>query len=186
VPLGGSRVHLPRTVTNLMITMLVSGLWHGAGFCFVIWGGLHGIYLSAYHVARRFVPALDRVAARSIAAPLPFATWLLTYAVGTIGWVYFRASSVGEANGVVAAMFGFGAGTERGPLAEYGLLAAALLVAHFAEAAAWQRYPGWVQAALDGWSRIPGPVQALLATPLAFFLLALTKDVQGAFIYFQF
>jgi alginate O-acetyltransferase complex protein AlgI len=186
VPLGGSRVHLRRTVTNLMITMLVSGLWHGAGFCFVIWGGLHGLYLCGFHLLRAVVPSLQRVASGSLSSPLVFGMWLLTYVVGTIGWVYFRSGSVAVANGVVASMFGFGTGTERGPLAEYGLLSAVLLLAHFAEAAVWQRYAGWVDAALDFWRRIPGPVQAALATPILFLLLALTKDVQGAFIYFQF
>jgi alginate O-acetyltransferase complex protein AlgI len=186
VPLGGSRVDLPRTLANLMITMLVSGLWHGAGFCFLIWGGLHGLYLCAFHLVRHFVPALRTVANRPLASPLALGMWGLTFVVGTIGWVYFRSSDVAAANGVVAAMFGFGSGTARGPIAAYGALAALLLVAHFLEAAMWQRYPAWVEAALDVWRRIPGPVQALAAAPVLFVLVALTKEVKGAFIYFQF
>jgi alginate O-acetyltransferase complex protein AlgI len=186
VPLGGSRVGLPRTVVNLMITMLISGIWHGAGFTFLIWGGLHGLYLSAYHVLRGSFPSFQRRVNGSFASPPVLGMWLLTYLVSTIGWVYFRARSVSEANGVVASMFGFGSGTERGPMLEYGALAAALLLAHFAEAAAWKRYDGWVEAALATWGRIPGPVQALVATPILLLLLALTKEVQGAFIYFQF
>ena len=187
VPLGGSRVDLPRTVLNLMITMLVSGLWHGAGFTFLIWGGLHGLYLSAYHVLRRLAPRLAERAARApFRAPPAFCFWLLTYAVGTIGWVYFRSPSVAVANGVVANMFGLGAGGARGPLLESGLLAAALLVAHFGEAAFWLRYERGVERALGLWTRMPGPVQALLASSALFAALALTKDVQGAFIYFQF
>lgn len=186
IPLGGSRIGLPRTVVNLMITMLVSGLWHGAGFTFLIWGGLHGLYLSSYHVLRGLFPAFERRVNGSFASPPVFLMWLLTYVVGTIGWVYFRSASVGGANGIVSNMFGLGAGAERGPLAEYGLLAAALLLAHFAEAAAWERYTAWMERAVSLWSRVPGPAQALLAAPVLFLLLALTKDVQGAFIYFQF
>jgi alginate O-acetyltransferase complex protein AlgI len=187
VPLGGSRVDLPRTVLNLMITMLVSGLWHGAGFTFVIWGGLHGLYLSSYHVLRRLAPRIAERAARApFHAPPAFCFWLVTCVVGTIGWVYFRSPSVAVANGIVASMFGMGAGSARGPLAEYGLLAAALLAAHFAEAGFWRHYERAIDAALGLWARVPGPVQALLASCGLFAALALTKDVQGAFIYFQF
>jgi alginate O-acetyltransferase complex protein AlgI len=186
VPLGGSRVAIQRTVINLMITMLVSGLWHGAGFTFVIWGGLHGLYLSLYHASRRAFPGLGRIALDSHFSPPTLLLWLLTYTVGNIAWVYFRAGSLAEANGVVAAMFGSGTGSERGPIVPLAILIGALLIFHFAEAELWRRYEGWVEAAVARWTRTPGPVQALIATCLLFFVLALTKDVQGAFIYFQF
>lgn len=186
VPLGGSRTDLPRTVLNLMITMLVSGLWHGAGFNFVIWGGLHGVALCAYHALRRLSPAVDRVARGPFLTPGALAGWLVTGVVGTVGWVYFRAASLAEANGIVASMFGLGSGSTRGPLLADGLLAAALLGAHFAEAALWRGYTPLVGRVSAAWGRVPGPLQAVLASFAFFVILAMTKDVQGAFIYFQF
>jgi alginate O-acetyltransferase complex protein AlgI len=186
VPLGGSRVPIRRTIANLMITMLVSGLWHGAGFTFLIWGGLHGVYLSAYHGLRRIIPRLERAARSSYASPLTLGMWMTTYFVSVVGWVYFRAGSVVEANGIVKNMLGLGSGLVRGPLAEYALLSTLFLAAHFLEAAFWSRYEAWVETALRIWGRIPGPVQALVAAPVLLTLIALTKDVQGAFIYFQF
>ena len=186
VPLGGSRVPVQRTIVNLMITMLVSGLWHGAGFTFLIWGGLHGLYLSAYHGLRRIIPRLGLAARSSYRSPLTIGMWMTTYVVSVVGWVYFRASSVTEANGIVENMLGLGNGLERGPLSEYALLSTLFLIAHFLEAAFWGRYEAWVETAVSIWGRIPGPVQALVAAPVLFTLIALTKDVQGAFIYFQF
>ena len=105
IRLGGSRHGFPRTMAALMATMLLGGLWHGAGLQYLVWGGLHGLYLVANHTWRRVTGATD--------APLPW--WrhalgvLLTYAAVCVAWVYFRAADVSEANRIVAAMFGFGA-----------------------------------------------------------------------------
>jgi alginate O-acetyltransferase complex protein AlgI len=89
IPLGGSRVGIPRHYANLMITFLLSGLWHGANWTFVIWGFLHGLYLiAAQSIAPRF-PRLAR---------LP--VWLkmaATFSLVTFAWIFFRANTVGDA-----------------------------------------------------------------------------------------
>ncbi len=89
IPLGGNRGGVYRTQRNLMLTMLLGGLWHGASWNFVVWGGLHGLYL-AVHRAHRFwlVPRLgERVVG---GAPYRMAAWLLTLAAVGFAWVFFR------------------------------------------------------------------------------------------------
>jgi len=87
ISLGGNRRGLPRTYINLMLTMLVGGLWHGAAWTFVAWGGLHGIYL----MVERFVR--ERWWPRDWGAPglLRFAYGLLTLFLVALAWVWFRA-----------------------------------------------------------------------------------------------
>lgn len=99
IRLGGNRHGFPRTMAALMITMLLGGLWHGAGLQFIVWGGLHGLYLVVNHCWRRW---------GGVALP-PVLGVLLTYAAVCVAWIYFRAGSLSEANQFVAAMFGLGA-----------------------------------------------------------------------------
>ena len=98
VPLGGSRVARPRWYANLFIVFLVSGLWHGARWTFVVWGALHGAYLigslaSADARARlRATLCLER-------RPALLRTWqsTVTFALVGVAWVFFRATSLGDA-----------------------------------------------------------------------------------------
>ncbi len=92
IPLGGSRKGTVRTYVNLMITMLLGGLWHGAAWHFVVWGGLHGIYLSVGRWKR------ERRARGVLAEPPQTRTvmWgqrLLTFTLVCIAWAFFRADS---------------------------------------------------------------------------------------------
>lgn len=100
-PLGGNRKGPTRRYVNLMITMLLGGLWHGAAWTFVIWGGLHGLYLVINH-AWRHLP-LGHAIPRPILTPL---AWLITFAAVAIAWVFFRAPDLQTALDIVAAMFG--------------------------------------------------------------------------------
>ena len=91
IPLGGSRCSTQRVCANLMITMLLGGLWHGAAWTFVVWGALHGSYL----VAHRFWTSIEWapvVRLRATTAWRWIAHLLLFHAV-CLGWVFFRASS---------------------------------------------------------------------------------------------
>ncbi len=101
VPLGGSRHGSFRTFASLMITMLLGGLWHGASWTFVIWGGLHGFYLVLERGLRKLVPW--RAEPRSV-VQIPAA--LLTFLLVCVAWVFFRADSFGQAFGVTASLFG--------------------------------------------------------------------------------
>ena len=107
IPLGGNRKGWARQQTNLMLTMLLGGLWHGAGWTFVIWGGLHGLYLVVFHGWRRGVerhfgsewPA----ALRTITAPL---AWMATFLAVVVAWVFFRATDVHAALSMLRGMAG--------------------------------------------------------------------------------
>jgi len=106
--LGGNRKGRVRRYVNLMLTMLLGGLWHGAGWTFVIWGGLHGLYLVINHGWRHLA---TRLRLGSDHVLLKAASGLLTFAAVCIAWVYFRASSSTVANGMVLSMLGLhGAG----------------------------------------------------------------------------
>lgn len=93
-PLGGSRRGLARTCVNLMVVFLVSGLWHGAGWLFVLWGGLHGLMSVLYRLFRR---PYDRLH--------PALRWLITFLFVTVAWVFFRAETMDSAMTVLRAMF---------------------------------------------------------------------------------
>ena len=86
IPLGGNRRGRRRQVINLMATMLLGGLWHGAAWGFVLWGGLHGAALSVQHLAKGRLPRLARGWA-----------WCLTFLFVCLAWIPFRAPDLGTA-----------------------------------------------------------------------------------------
>ncbi|MDQ2918816.1 MAG: hypothetical protein M3R10_02920, partial [Verrucomicrobiota bacterium] len=97
IPLGGNRKGLTRTYANLIMTMLLGGLWHGASWNFVIWGGMHGGML-----------AFERSQGRegfyhSLPKPLRI---IITFIIVLLGWVFFRASNLPRAGAYLASMFG--------------------------------------------------------------------------------
>ncbi len=95
IPLGGNRKGEVRRYINLLLTMLLGGLWHGAGWTFVTWGGLHGLYLCIHNGWRK----LDK--------PLPkIISWAITFIAVTIGWVLFRSQSITDAIELLRAMAG--------------------------------------------------------------------------------
>jgi alginate O-acetyltransferase complex protein AlgI len=110
VPLGGNRVPLPRRLLNTMIVFVVSGFWHGANWTFVIWGALHGLYLAVRQLRIELLPgaaAAPRGAAGLVDRPAPSlasraAGVFVTFQLVCLGWVFFRAKSVGEAWEVLA------------------------------------------------------------------------------------
>ena len=91
IPLGGSRVVLPRVYLNLMITFLVSGVWHGAGWTFVAWGLIHGAYQCVGRATKPLQEKLRIPAAIRV---------IITFCLVTFAWIFFRAGSMGEALGV--------------------------------------------------------------------------------------
>jgi len=88
IPLGGNRGGRLKTYRNLMITMLLGGLWHGAAWTFVLWGGIHGTALSVERFARERFPGFR----------LPtWAAWLVTFNVVCVAWVFFRSPNLATA-----------------------------------------------------------------------------------------
>jgi D-alanyl-lipoteichoic acid acyltransferase DltB (MBOAT superfamily) len=100
IPLGGNRGGFWRTNQNIFTVFLVSGVWHGASWTFVLWGIYHGVFLLAQNVWTRFVPPLlPRWRFR------PAAQIALTFPIVVLSWVLFRANSVADAWYVYRAMF---------------------------------------------------------------------------------
>ncbi len=86
IPLGGSRCSPSRTVINLFSTFLIGGIWHGAGWTFVIWGAIHGAAVAVCHLWRKTKIRLPRILG-----------WTATMLTVMLGWVFFRAESVSDA-----------------------------------------------------------------------------------------
>lgn len=99
IPLGGNRRGPLLRYVNLLATMLIGGLWHGAGWTFIIWGALHGFYLIVNH-------AWNATLGRSI--KLGRLGWALTFLAVVLAWVPFRAADLDATISVYSAMFGFG------------------------------------------------------------------------------
>jgi alginate O-acetyltransferase complex protein AlgI len=99
ISLGGNRISPSRTYVNLMLTMLLGGLWHGAGWTFVIWGFLHGFYL----IIERFIRKRIKLRSKSIFIKLLMA--FITFQCVNISWVFFRAESFETAWKILGAMF---------------------------------------------------------------------------------
>ncbi len=105
VELGGNRKGSVRRYLNLLATMLIGGLWHGAGWTFVIWGGLHGIYLTVFHLWRKlrtgalaFIPSFGWLG--------EFSGRMMTFIAVVVGWVFFRAESVDASLLILKGMIG--------------------------------------------------------------------------------
>ncbi len=86
IPLGGNRKGITRRYLNLLITMLLGGLWHGAGWTFILWGALHGVALALNHAWRA-------LAGRSIRLPRP-AAWTITFVFILLAWIPFRSPTL--------------------------------------------------------------------------------------------
>jgi alginate O-acetyltransferase complex protein AlgI len=100
IPLGGNRVARPRWVTNLFITFLVSGLWHGANWTFVIWGALHGLFVVAYGLMDKFrskIPAFQINTHTPVSKLTGALSTLVTFSIVTYLWIFFRANNISDA-----------------------------------------------------------------------------------------
>jgi D-alanyl-lipoteichoic acid acyltransferase DltB (MBOAT superfamily) len=170
VPLGGNRGGRRNTYRNVILTMLLGGLWHGAAWTFVIWGGLHGGWL-----------ALERWLAetghRPKALANPWVGRLVTFHVVCLGWVFFRASGVDEASDILGRIFGGSAEAALNPMVV--VVVASMLASQFVPTGAVRR----IRAGFSRWA-LPAQAAALAA-------VLVIVDVLGPqgvppFIYFQF
>jgi alginate O-acetyltransferase complex protein AlgI len=105
VPLGGSHNGAGRRYANLLITMLLGGFWHGAGWTFVAWGGLHGAYLAINHLWRALHPSVLGRSETSMVLNRRLSQ-ALTFVAVVVAWVFFRSADVDTALRMLAAMFG--------------------------------------------------------------------------------
>jgi alginate O-acetyltransferase complex protein AlgI len=171
IPLGGNRGSRGRTALNLMITMLLGGLWHGAAWGFVLWGGIHGAALAAGALWRK----KDERPKRSGAALL--AGWALTLLLVLTTWVLFRADSLPAAGRVFAVLLGLGEGTFSLPPILWAAPPLFLAAQWAAERAEGSPPPG---------ARLPWPVYAFLYGVVFAVLFQFVNLNYRPFIYFQF
>jgi len=184
IPLGGNRYGRVLRYVNLMITMLLGGLWHGAAWTFVVWGALHGGYLCVNHAWSNYGPAVAPRFAKAANA----AAFVLTFISVVVAWVFFRADSISSATFVLSRM-----ADPTNIVFGRGEIANAMFIAVYA-AIAWgapntQEIMGYdhknrvVGENLNGWLRRPGFLYAAAAT-LAFGVLGISQHSE--FIYFRF
>jgi alginate O-acetyltransferase complex protein AlgI len=173
IPLGGNREGTAKTYRNLMITMLLGGLWHGASWTFVAWGLLHGLLLVGHRMWRGVFPHAPSTAVTRVMGTA------LTFMCVCVGWVFFRAQSFGDAAALLRRMFlpTDGAMLDGFDRSIVLLILGVVLLAHLI--GTFTRYRRWLQ-------RVPAPV--LGAGMACWFIVAqflMPEDVK-AFIYFQF
>mgnify|MGYP000370307016 CR=1 FL=1 len=106
VPLGGNRRGNTRRYTNMMATMIIGGIWHGAGWTFLFWGFLHGAYLTIDHSWNAIVSRSPTLLAARARPLYKSVAWLITINAVIVGWVYFRAESFSSANNILSGMAG--------------------------------------------------------------------------------
>ncbi len=102
ITLGGNRVTIPRWYLNLFIVFLVSGLWHGANWTFVIWGALHGFYLVFSLLTKDFRAKFNKIFYLN---KIPFLSTLTTFCLVTFAWIFFRADNVQTAFYIIKHIF---------------------------------------------------------------------------------
>ena len=197
IPLGGNRNGTFRTYINLLITMLLGGLWHGANWTFVVWGALHGFYLMAEKFIQDIKPKLRlkpsmlndaTIALRGIEAPrflktLPSANFiyaLFTFFLVNVTWVFFRAPDFRSAWRMLAAMFG---GVHNGAvlLSNLDILKVSVIIICMLGAHWYMRN----RRVLGVAEKLPWWVLGLIWS-FMLVLLILSQESSSSFIYFQF
>jgi D-alanyl-lipoteichoic acid acyltransferase DltB (MBOAT superfamily) len=106
IPLGGNRVSKPRWYLNLFLTFLVSGLWHGANWTFIIWGCLHGLYLVTGLLFESIAQNFKKTSFFNYFSKIgPMLQTLLTFILVSFAWIFFRANTLSDAIYIILHMF---------------------------------------------------------------------------------
>ena len=171
IPLGGNRASSTATYQNLMITMLLGGLWHGASWNFVIWGGYHGALLA---IERFFRGTRKPDQTWSLLYPIQA---LLTFFLVMLGWVFFRAPDFSSSMQIIGYMFRGFHGHLLFTAWHEGLILTALAIALLEEKA-------------DLFNRVMSAPLVVRGTALGLMLFCLeifgVIDTEIPFVYFQF
>lgn len=182
IPLGGNRKGRLMTYRNLMITMVLGGLWHGAGWHFLIWGALHGTYLCLH----RFYCGPEREApALSFERPLTSAAFLvraiLVFHLVSLTWVFFRAPSL-EISGVyLLGIFSLRHAPEGAGLAIVAMTALYFFIALVLDLGQYRS-----KCESEMFRRLPWFVRGCAGAAMILFILVAGSTDELPFIYFQF
>lgn len=173
-PLGGSRVKYGRYLMNLMIVFLVSGLWHGAAWTFVLWGALHGLY-----------QILEALRKKYFGEPIYNHWWskalkmLFVFFLVNMAWIFFRANTIGDAFTAIIKIFTNPGAPFMYPMAMlFGMLSLVILVVKdFAD----EFHPSWKLLASDN-----KVIETIACALLAVYVVLFGVLESSQFIYFQF
>ena len=175
VSMSGNRVSTARTFINLMLTMLIGGLWHGASWLFVLWGGVHGILLVGERLLRSHFGGSAMFQSSSATFLLGLITWLFI----CLTWVLFRAESPASAAHLLGAMLSLQGGASlvsMTDILQVALVVGALLVIH-----GTMRDRDFEQTARN----LSWPLTGLILATMLIAIL-LSPGEERAFIYFEF
>lgn len=177
IPLGGNRKGTARTYLNNFATMLIGGLWHGAAWKFVFWGGMHGAGLAVHKASK---PLLGRVADKW---PVRAASWLVTMVFVALLWVFFRADSFGDAFAIISHSFGDFDPAYIAPFVAvrwlWLVIMALIIATHALPSGFWPKAAAW-------FVRSPWIVKLLIFVIVIQLVLELRGEDVAPFIYFQF
>ena len=177
VPLGGNRGGRVATYRNLMLVMLLGGLWHGSTWNFVIWGGIHGVVLAVERLVR------ERRERLGLGPILPagigeVVRWLVTFHVVCLAWVFFRSESLSASFEMLGAIANFD---------NYAGTATPLVIAVTFGALAFQFMPeGWTAQIRDGFADLSWLAQGAVVGLGLVAIDVLGPSGVAPFIYFQF
>lgn len=176
IPLGGNRKGKVRTYINLLLTMLIGGLWHGANWKFVVWGAIHGGVLALEKIFYSLVPRNENPLRKVLG-------WFLTFHIVCFAWIFFRADSFEMSMTIIGRMF---SGLPAVPVMEIltgyreviGLIALAFVL-HFIP-------DSWMRKFMDYYANWPLLLQALYVSAAIWLVIQVAQADVQPFIYFQF
>lgn len=173
IPLGGNKHGVVRMYAALMLTMLLGGLWHGAAWTFIVWGGLHGTYLILERLQRQFIPF-------KITAWNGMFLAFTTFTCVNITWVFFRAKEFKTAWNMIRSMFYLNPEGEK-VLASIEVLKVAIIIAILFLCHWFMR-----NTSVEAVSKKISPIALGIIWAIMFFLVTIAQGSGEQFIYFQF
>ena len=182
VTLGGNRRGRARTYLNLMLTMMLGGLWHGAAFTFIVWGALHGLVLCVYRALEDPVRAFSARLPLGVRRTLRVVAVVFFFQLVCLGWLFFRAESLAQAWSFLVALATnpaprAGSRVSLGPVAVSACLAVGLVLTQLAQ---YFKRDAWLVF------HSPAPVRGLIYAVAALLFVWIGVDGGATFIYFQF
>jgi D-alanyl-lipoteichoic acid acyltransferase DltB (MBOAT superfamily) len=175
IPLGGNRCRKVREILNLGITALLSGLWHGAAWTFVFWGGMHGLFIISSHIGSKRIYGRNRGGARYVRI---FFGWLTTQMLICVAWIVFRSSDLGTARSYFIGLLGSSGHKEIGLTSAVVLCFLSFFIDH--------TY-GLLAEHKTEWIGRPRPIcHGFVYALMVIFLYNAIPDRATPFIYFQF
>jgi len=185
IPLGGNKKGKVRKNVNLMITMLLGGLWHGADLRFIIWGGIHGLALVIHKLWTRFMrylnPHYTQIHRKSKTGQ--FFSVLFTFHLVTFAWIFFRAQNMHKAKQMISQIFSnFNFGLIPEMIASYSEIFGIMLIGfilHWLPDNFKEKYRGW-------FIKVPLAFKIIIVVLVVFIIYQVKDAAIQPFIYFKF